>query len=512
MVTRAGCARFFAALVAGVVCSVSPLWAVSTAVGGRDLDVSGWAELRQVLRVNHSTPRDLTLQQIWMDVRFAVAEDVTLQGSVSAQNGGPTTKSGSWGVYGFETTFQSISPSLDLQELFVDFHGDDADLRVGLQKFAWGKLDRSQPTDILNAERYADPLMLDETERKIGVPAVQGSYYLPRREWLPEEARVTAVWVAKYSPFRFPRVGERWFPPAGIPPDTFTIPPDTFPLPDGGGNPAIEIPVGFRTHNESAPGFQMKNAGYAAKFAGFAGGVDFGLYYYHGFDPQPSFRLTAALVAGDPSDLPLGFDLSAETELSPVFRTINLGGADAAYTWRDFTFRLEGAFVAGRPFPRDLRFLIDDPSELADEIRDAIPQVRPGGPAVPVELPQSFVVRDALEWGVGADYRADGYTVLVELNQTDVFRNAADLLIADVETRMAANLQKRFWHDDFTVELIGLHAFESDYTLLRPRLAYLLWDHVELSGGYLFVAGRRSSVVGQYKRNDQGFLRLRYLF
>ena len=58
------------------------------------------------------------------------------------------------------------------------------DVRLGLQKVAWGKLDRSQPNDLINPSNYIDPLMDDEAERKIGVPALQASYYFPE-SWLP---------------------------------------------------------------------------------------------------------------------------------------------------------------------------------------------------------------------------------------------------------------------------------------------------------------------------------------
>ena len=116
---------------------------------------------------------------------------------------------------------------------------------LGMQKFAWGKLDRFQPTDVLNVERYSDPFLLDEDERKIAVPAIQASYSLPRRDWIPEESRLTLVWIPQYFPYRFPLLGERWFPPAAVPPSSFTVPPLIDP-----------IPVGFRLNNTSPPSFQ----------------------------------------------------------------------------------------------------------------------------------------------------------------------------------------------------------------------------------------------------------------
>jgi hypothetical protein len=39
-----------------------------------------------------------------------------------------------------------------------------------------------------------------------------------------------------------------------------------------------------------------------------------------------------------------------------------------------------------------------------------------------------------------------------------------------------------------------------------------VWRGLQVRVGYLFIAGRTSSVVGQYRRNDEAFVRLRYLF
>jgi hypothetical protein len=290
------------------------------------------------------------------------------------------------------------------------------------------------------------------------------------------------------------------------------VPAGIFEVPGQGPNPAFEVPVGFRTRNLSPPSLGAVNSGYAARLGAFSRGVDYAVYYYHGFDSQPAFELAAEAIATPGEGGPLPFAVSAQTELRPVFRRIDLWGADGAYTWGPFTMRAEAAYVRGRPFSRDQRQLVDDPAQLAPQIRAAIEQFLAGAERVSIDLGDSFARRDAVEWGLGADYSAGGYLVLLQVNQTDVLDNDVDLLIEDVETRLLANLRKSFWRDDLGLQLIAQHAFESDYTWVLPRLTYRVWSGVELRLGYLFIAGRRSSVIGQYKRNDQAFVRLRYLF
>jgi hypothetical protein len=138
--------------------------------------------------------------------------------------------------------------------------------------------------------------------------------------------------------------------------------------------------------------------------------------------------------------------------------------------------------------------------------------IRNAGESTPVEIPASFVVRDAVEWGLGVDYSRFGYFLLLQVNQTDVLRNDTNLLIENVETRLLGNLRKRFFHDDLELQLVALHAIESNYTLVLPTITYRILAGVEARVGYLVLAGRESSVMGQYRRNDQAFIRLRYLF
>ncbi len=497
--TRQWAARVAAAVVIGAA-GGSPARGAELTAGGRPLDLTGWLEVRGIVRANRSTPNELVLEQLWLRGRYSVSDTIAVEASVNTQHGGPATEQTKGGIYSYRSVFQSVSPSVQFEGAFVDLTFDALDLRLGMQKFAWGKLDRIQPTDVLSVERYADPFLLDEEERKIAVPALQASYYLPQRDWIPEESRLTAIWIPQYFPYRFPLLGERWFPPAGVPPSTFPVPPLM-----------TSIPLGFRLNNTPPPSFRMDNAGYAARLSGFSRGIDYDLYYYHGFDRAPAFRLTAE-ASGEPSPTPpFVKNVTAQTELSPVFRTIDLVGADSAYAWGDFTFRFEAAFIAGRPFSRDIRFLVSNPAELAPEIARALAEIARGNSPVPVALPQSFAVRDAVEWGIGIDYTWEGYLLLLQVNQTDILDNDVDLLVKNVDTVLVGNFRKDFWHDTLTAQLIATQALESGYMLLMPRLTYRFWDRFEARAGYLFIAGSQNSIIGQYKDNSEAFFWLRYL-
>jgi len=488
-----------------------PARALSTTIGGHRIDLDGEAEVREVFEENSSTTHDRTQQLLRLRTTAELTHWLAFDATVLGLNGGPTFKATKSGTFNLKDVFQDVSPSVEVEEAHLDARFRYLDLQVGKQKFAWGKLDRFQPNDLLNPERYVDPFLQEEEERKIGIPAVQASYYPPERSWLPPESRMTVVWVPFYVPYRFPAAGERWFPPAATPADEFVVPPGTVTLPDGTPNPGFVVPLSLRTQNVSTPALRLENSEWALRLSGLLGEADVALYYYHGFDAQPAFSVDAiAYAPPDPHQLPHG--ITADTILKPVFRDIDSWGGDVAYPLGDFTLRAEGAYVSGRPFVRDLRSLVTDPATLAPQIRDGLAAFLAGAKQVPIDLGSAFVTHDAVDWGVGADYSVAGYLLLLQMNQTDVLHNDVDLLVKNIDTRLLANLRKNFLRDDLRLQLIAMYGIESDYTVLLPRLTYRLTDAVDARVGYLFIAGRSSSVLGQYKRNDEGFVRLRYSF
>jgi len=501
-------------IITAWACAATPAAAIQKTIGGHQVDLDGTLSVREVFEENHATTHDRTLELLRLRVAATLTNWLRFDSTTMAFNGGPTMKANRSGIYNLNDTFQDISPGAEFEEAYFDIHLPSVDLRLGKQKVAWGKLDRTQPNDLINTMSYSDPLMVDETERKIGVPALQASYDLPAAALLPAESRLTAVWVPQYVPYRFPLAGcdvqgtatecniERWFPPAAVPPSTITVPANI----GGLGTPAFTVPIGFRVHNAPSPAWRFENNEIALRYGALVHDIDAALYYFHGFDPQPAFDLTATAF-GNPAHIK---DLSAVTTLSPEFRHIDAGGGDFAYAFDRFTVRGEGAFVSGRPFARDLSTLVSNPQSLAGPIANALRELASGAGSANVALPPSFVVHDAIEWGLGGDYVYEGYVLLLQLNQTDVLHNNIDLLINDVETRVLANLRKDFLADTLQAQLVAIQAIESDYTILRPRLRYRFTDALTGEIGYLFIAGRPHSVGGQFDRNDEGWVRMEY--
>ena len=497
----------------GTLLTAAGAGAVQTTIGGRPVDLDATLGVREVFEEDRASTHERTLEQLTVRAAASFTDWLRFDSTTIGTNGGPTLKSDRAGVYSLDDAFQDISPAVEFDEAYLAVFLPAVDLKIGKQKVAWGKLDRSQPNDLINPQSYLDPFLQEEEQRKIGVPALQATYYLPATLGAPPESRVTAVWVPAYVPYRFPLATcqisgrqshcdlERWFPPVGVPPPTITIPGSILP-----GGQVVTVPLSFRTDNTPTPAVRLDNSEIGLRYAANVHGADCALYYYHGFDVQPAFRFTADAVGS--RDLTT---LTGATTLSPAYRSIDAGGADFSYTFDRISVRGEGAFVDGRPFPIDLSFLISDPTQLRNSFLEALAKLPPtGSGTAPVKLPDSFAVRNAVDWGLGADYLYEGYLLLLQVQQTDVLHNDRRLLIKDVDTRLLLNLRKSFLQDTVQTQLVGEHAIESDYTLVRPLLRYRVTDHIAATAGYLFIAGRFASVIGQYKHNDEGWLNLEY--
>jgi hypothetical protein len=131
---------------------------------------------------------------------------------------------------------------------------------------------------------------------------------------------------------------------------------------------------------------------------------------------------------------------------------------------------------------------------------------------VTVTLSDVNVQRDAVEWGAGGDGFIGNTFVLVQMNQTAVLHNRIDLLISDMETRFSTTLRRSFLEDQLRAELLGLYGMQGVYGVAHPRLTYVVNDHLDVRIGFVAIAGHEESVVGQYRQNDEGYVRVRLLF
>lgn len=417
--------------------------------------------------------------------------------------GGPFV-GGHPGFYNLVHEFQNYSPALELNEAYVDLRFERADVRAGVQKVVWGKLDGVPPTDVVNPRDFHDPLVDDAEERKIGIPGVLATYYLPD---LPRFSltgmRASALYVPFAVPPRLALAEERWFPSSTVPQTRFVLRTAGLGLPLP---PRLVIPVAFGTRSRRPP-HDLEDGGIALRLGGTWGDQDWALYHYTGPETVPDAKLRPTLYLVDANP----FRLRIQSELLQKHDVIHMTGGDWAGSFGGATVRAEAAWFVGRPYLRPASDLVT-PEAIARLPLDRLFRrlSRRGQTVVP--LADLFPTRDSVEWGVGADYLVRGFLPLVQVNQIVLLEPAPPLLIADPETRLSGSLRKRLLGERLELEVRGTYAIEREAWWIFPRASYHVRDDLRVRLGYLAVGGPRRSIFGQFADNDEVVLQARYSF
>jgi hypothetical protein len=402
------------------------------------------------------------------------------------------------GVYNYDDVFQHKLFGAKFEEAYADLALGPLGLKVGIQKFAWGKLDALAPNDILNPIEAYNPLLDGLSgirQSKIGIPAVQAGYYLTSESsYLPSETTVQAVWIPFYVPLRFDSLGERWFPP--------TL----------GANNKLVVngtPVDLRLalKNSPPPSRTLDHSSFALRFATTFSGVDLDAYCFNGY--QTGFRADGDVLVTLAGLLPPEFHADASVIVRPLFRRLQSLGMAAATTLGPFGLRAEFAFQKKALFSRSLENQLES-TTVVDDLTLLLTGL--GGRRSAVSIPPLEKASDAVLAGVGIDYSIGGYFLLLQVNQTEILHPQGHLISKTAETLPIASIRKTFFRNRLEMFINGAYDIQAGYSFLEPTFTYSPGDHWTVALGYLKIAGPKNSLLGMFHDNDEGFTRLKWSF
>jgi hypothetical protein len=458
------------------------------------VSASGWLDGLAVVPTESDSQRQRP--ELMGTLRLDAAPQRWLHGRLELRGrvGGPFEGGPGPGVWNFDQTFQNRSPSLDVNEGWVELRATKAELRLGIQTVAWGKLDGIPPTDVINPRDFHDPIVQDAEERKIGIPAALGTWYLPDVERFDLSGlRASLVYVPIAVPPRLALVEERWFPSSiGVKPR----------LPLSATN---SIAVNFGTANDT-PARSLKNGGIGARFTGTWRGSDWDVYHYTGPETGPDGSLIPVIFQKSPTSAPI-----AIARLTQEHDTIHMTGADLAFPIGGFTVRAEGAWFVNRPYLRPANEIIDPVLNNKRRKENIFDRVANRGLAR-VQLQDLFLDLDSVEWGIGADYLWHGFQPIIQLNQIVLLEDAPELLIGQPDTRLLATIRKQLLDDRLELEFRSVYQIEKGAWFVMPRISYLVRDDFRVRLAYLAIGGPRDSLIGQFRANDEVVFQARYSF
>jgi hypothetical protein len=503
---RAACVAAFVVVALAVA---APVRGANVTVPGTSatVDASGYVDGLAIVPVGG--PRQQPGLSGELSLLGKVSRSLRLQLTTRSHVGGPY-EGGHAGVMNFVHEFQNRSTSFEVNEAFAELRLGDAQVRAGIQKFAWGKLDGPPPTDVLTPRDLHDPLVRDYEESKIGIPAVQLTYYLPPVPSIDlHDLKTSLVYIPFAVPARAPLAEERWFPPSIQPggqllPKPLAAPPFSFDR---------HVPVAFHTLNSRPPG-TFEAGGIAFRLGGTVHDMDWSISHYTGPETGPDAELDAQAICRQCATTPTDRKLRARAVLRQDHDVIHMTGADWSAAFGGATVRAEVAAFQNRPYLRISGQVVDE------ALQDVVVSKKPPawaahlltGKWTRVPLAELFPDRDSVEWGIGADYLIEGFLPLLQVNQVVFTDNGPTELLSNPETRIVASVKRRFLADALEVEVRGVYAFTRDAWFLYPRVTYHYGDHMRFRLGYLAIGGPPESVIGQYRANDELTLEARYSF
>ncbi len=431
--------------------------AVSALAQESPLSVSGRVQAREVQALN----------------RGSIREDPGLEGRLKFDYDAPRWRFHSWFEGGwdgsvrrppadhslfksYDRVYQSNTPYLEFKELFATYSAENLDVRAGIQRFAWGRIDEYPLNDLLNPWDYSKFPWKPLEERKIGVPSLAA--VLMKGNWTFE-----TVWIPVFVPFRLAMPDERW--------SGSSIASVLNRIPGSDIDPA-EPDLPDRSLDNGNFGMRMK----------YLGNVEWTLNLFHGFDPRPVFKTTAFTI------FPAAGRVVIDPGYVPDFHRITTTGVDAAFVMGDLSLRAEIAYA----FHRYLN--------IRHELW--------GYPLVPAPgiypLNQIEQQHDTIDYGIGADYRLfeDGQLIM-QAQQTISLGNVDLLYERKIETILWANLRAGFLNQKIETNLSFAYNPEHGDYMAKANAWYVFTDNWKAGGTYIAFTGPPQSYFGRYSRNDQ---------
>jgi len=471
------------------------------------ISLSGHLEERAVYAIDRDSPDEDPSSELGIELKTGYSSWLATKLSVQAIDDGKVlSPENNELVNDLNHIYQDKTPLVNFDEAYVDFYTGTVDLRLGIQKFAWGRLDEINPTDNLNTEDLTEGATDDEAERKIGVPSVKMNIYT-------DLANLELGWVPIYVPYRLPQPDERWFPKVLKPPDAIMT------------TAAVgEIPVETTFQDIDLPPVTLSNSNVGVRISKYIGGWDVSISYFSGYDPMPLTDAYIDLTVSMTDPLALDYDVSAHTTMVPEIRRVGVYGFDFTTTISSFTVRGEYAYFRGKYYNQRLDSVMKQlvTKEKQDEIyQDFMEKYFSSGGQETTQVYRMDahvpLQQDSMKYGLGIDYIYGDTSVSMQFIQEFVPDYQEDKPVYFIEdgtgTLLTFLLKQYFLQNTMEFNLRSAYGIEFRDYIVKPSLSYNFTDNFQGTFGGLFIFGQDEySLFGQYRHNDELFAHVRCSF
>ncbi len=481
----------------------SPLFCLEFQTGSINNSMGGSIEAFGVAPLHNDSPREDPTALFRIQTKSSYKDVSDLKINLRGEYDGTVLYPHDHKVFlDFSNIYQDRNPFLSADEAYLDFFTSRADFRLGIQKFAWGRLDELSPVDMLNTDSMTNPFIEDENTRKIGAPSAKVNIY-------SDIVNLEVDWIPCWVPYRLPMSYERWFPTVLISPESIDIAGFGPFLPAG-----ITVPVNASYVDIDMPARTFENSEIGAKLSKTIGKWDVSAMYFKGYDTMPVFDMPTELtVQIAPQTMTPVFSL--DVELEPRVFTIEMYGADFSTTAGDFTLRGDAAFFRDRRYIREIEGLISD-YFTPDMFQSIISEVMkdPFNPHTFTLDPPVIEKKNSARYGLGFDYIRGDTTITGQIVQEYIFNYDEKLLFNKngIDTMLTLSIKQMLLNGRLEAALYCSYGIEYSQFLIKPTISYDITDNLKATLAALVFGGEKDSLLGQYSENDEIYLKIKYSY
>jgi len=471
------------------------------------LSIGGYLQGKAIYAFDHNTPDEYPSSEIGLEMKASASPLLSAKLLLKVDQDGKVRDPGNDSIFNqFNLVYQDKNPYVDVNEAYFDIYTGKVDFRLGIQKFAWGRLDELTPTDNLNTADLTEGGTNEQAERKIGVPAVKMNYY-------SDLFNTELAWIPRYVPYRLPKVQERWFPGVLMLPPVIKT------------NTAFgDIPVATAYKDIDLPDFNLDHSEVGIRISKYIEGWDVSLSYFRGFDAMPLMNTPTDITVQLNDPIALAYELTANINIEPRLHMMNVFGFDFTTTISSFTVRGEYAYFNNKYYMRKFSSVLNElvTTHQRDQILSSFMRkyVDSEGTATTQAFhidPEVELQKDSMKYGLGLDYIHGDSSISIQCIQEFIPHYDSSKPVyfnKDGIHTMITFLFKQFLlQNNLEINLGGAYDVEYQDIMLKPSIKYNFTNDLQGILGLLIIdSSHDDSMLGQFRDNDEVFVKLKYSF
>lgn len=336
--------------------------------------------------------------------------------------------------------YNSAHAEFQLREFFIDAEFLNGFWRVGKQQIVWGQADGIKLLDVVNPQSYREFILEEYEDSRIPLWSV--NYEVD----ISDDASLQLLWIPDLT---FNELAE--------PDKTFA-----FTAPEI--IPRASTDLGVRVLSTDKPDNGLSDGEWGVKYSLFAGGWDLTLNYLYHYQDNPVLYQT--LVGATPADL--------SVEVTPTYERNHLVGGTASNAIGDFTVRSEIGYNS-------------DTYHVASDLNT-----------------HGIQQSDELAFVFGLDYQGLSDVMLsAQWFQSHLLDYDRSMERRQTKNSVTFLYRHNFLNETWELEVLNIHAIESDDGVVQAKLSHMLESNLELWLGSDVFYGNNEGVFGQFDHNDR---------